>query len=217
VFSLARQAARVIHSGRAVSSFLYFHAEGYLSCCRRRKAGKGALVKSDSVERDSFFEVHRHTKSLRAKLLAIVGNPPDADDLIQDAYIRFIELQRDNVVIESPVAYVRKIAINLALDYLRRNHRSNAIFISSKDVDVVLNQPSADCGPEHRCLHAETLSRVMECLKDLPPKCRRAFILSQFKEYTHAQVSNEIGLSVSMVEKYCKRALQHVRTKVKNN
>lgn len=157
--------------------------------------------------------------SISKSVMHILKNRDDTDDIMQEAWIRYLKITDDHVKIENPQAFLRRVAVNLALDYLRHRHRKNKIFAdvaSAEHADALDNIPTPDVSVEDSLSYASTFQNIMNELDDLPPRCRQAFLLNAIEGQTHVEVSRNMGLSVSAIEKYCRRALLSVRTNVPN-
>lgn len=64
--------------------------------------------------------------------------------------------------------------------------------------------PSAD----RQMIARQDLSLVAAAIRDLPPKCRAAFLLHRFEGLTYREIGDRLGVSVSMVEKHLAEALR---------
>ncbi len=51
-------------------------------------------------------------------------------------------------------------------------------------------------------------------LSELPVKCRQAFVMHRTHGYPYPRIAEELGVSVSSVEKYIIQALKHLRNKL---
>lgn len=164
--------------------------------------------------------IYKHiSPSISKSVMHILKNQEDTDDIMQEAWMRYLKITDDHVKIENPQAFLRRIAVNLALDYLRHRHRKNRIFAdiaTAEHADALDNIPTPDLGLEDLLTYASTFKSIMNELDELPPRCRQAFLLNAIEGHTHVEVSQNMGLSVSAIEKYCRRALQSVRTNVPN-
>ena len=137
----------------------------------------------------------------------------DVDDVIQDAYVRMMEVSSSGASIDTPAAFLFRVCVNLAFDRLRRAQRSERLFASSSSDDVstmLENQPCSEPTPEEECAREDLSKAMLAVLGDLPEKCRHAFILRQFWDYNYREIANDTRLSVSMIEKYVKRASVHL-------
>lgn len=66
---------------------------------------------------------------------------------------------------------------------------------------------SAWGGADSKCIYEELQSQVDKVLDSLPERCREVFILSRFKKMKNREIAEHLGISVSMVEKHIRKAL----------
>jgi len=68
-----------------------------------------------------FSELYeRHYEAVFRAALRVTGNPADAEDVLQNVFLRVLSLGDDNEAATRPVAYFRRAAVNAAVDLLRR-------------------------------------------------------------------------------------------------
>jgi RNA polymerase sigma-70 factor (ECF subfamily) len=134
----------------------------------------------------------------------------DVPDIVQETYCRVLnygELER----IRYPRAFLLRVAHNVALNVAK--HRRTAgdhDAMNVSDLELADEQPSA-----YRRLKAEQeLTIVRAALTELSPKCREVFVLNRFEHRTYGEIAQELGLSVSMIEKYVSQALAHLRKRL---
>lgn len=129
----------------------------------------------------------------------------DADDLIQEAYVRFWEL--DYTSVTHPRAYFLTILRNLIAEQARR-----AKIIPMERMGEIgsLNIISEEPGPEQRASARAELERLRRVLGTLPPQSRRAFELRKLDGLTIHETARTLGVSDSAVEKLLARALARI-------
>jgi RNA polymerase sigma factor (sigma-70 family) len=134
----------------------------------------------------------------------------DVPDIVQETYCRVLssgELER----IRYPRAFLLRVAQNVAINAAK--HRRTAgdyDAVNVEDIELEDEQPSA-----YRHLKAEQeLNIVRAALTELSSKCREVFVLNRFEHRTYGQIAQELGLSVSMIEKYVSQALAHLRKRL---
>jgi RNA polymerase sigma factor (sigma-70 family) len=152
---------------------------------------------------------HEDHKALRRRLALILKEPSDIDDVIQDAYVRIMEIKSSGSKIDNPPAFMHRVCVNLALDRTRQLQRRERLFVSDNFDEVtsmIENQPSRELTPEEYCAREELGKDVMSALQELPEKCRNAFVLKRFWDFNYREIASDINLSVSMIEKHVKRA-----------
>jgi RNA polymerase sigma factor (sigma-70 family) len=153
------------------------------------------------------------TQVLRRRLRLMLRDENDVDDVIQDAYVRMMEISSSGTSIDSPPAFLHRVCVNLAFDRIRRAQRSERLFASSScdDVSTMLeNHPSSEPTPEEHCAREDLSNEMLAVLADLPERCRHVFILRQFWDFNYREIASDTRLSVSMIEKYVKRASVHL-------
>jgi len=134
----------------------------------------------------------------------------DAQEIVQETYCRLQQVSGVETI-EFPQAYLFRTAFNLARDSERRLRRWRAPEeLSSAEQEIPSEAPTP-----YRVLKGEQeLAIVRAALGELTPKCRRAFILNRFRHATYAEIATEMGVSVSMVEKYISQALAHLKSRL---
>jgi RNA polymerase sigma-70 factor (ECF subfamily) len=156
-----------------------------------------------TVER---FEAGRaRLASLAYRLL---GSAADAEDVVQDAFLRWQAADRD--LIEVPEAWLTKVVTNLALDRLRsaQSRRERA-------VGAWLPEPLLDgdpmLGPAETVEQRESVSlAVLLLLERLPPVERAVYILREAFAYSHNEIAEILDISVSASQQHALRARRHV-------
>lgn len=148
--------------------------------------------------------------SLIESAAAIVGCRQRAEDLVQDAYLRFHDNGVDHGV-RQPVAYLFQIVRNLAVDHSRRQRlESRHVASDAHAAADAANQHD----PERIALNRESLDIVASALRELPSACRLAFEMHRLRGLTHKQIAAQLGISSSLVDKHIRRALTHCRDRM---
>jgi RNA polymerase sigma-70 factor (ECF subfamily) len=153
-----------------------------------------------------------HAKLVR-RLSYFLRNPEDAEEIAQLAFVRMVEAGPALDDLTCAHAFLLRIARNLAIDHLRRGMVGQRIF---KSTDL---ETAERCGEFlHGFDDAESvyhdrdlLLKIDHALTALSPKCRATFVMSRGEDKTHGEIAQIMGLSVSMVEKYMRRAMSHIR------
>ena len=155
----------------------------------------------------------RYYKELLNYLSHSVGDRDAAADILQDAYVRAITRNpagAEAAQVDEPRAMLYRIAKNLRVDAYRK-----AVLRQHESLEhVELFAREAD-EPEHQ-LHSAQLTRsLLDAIEALPLRCRQAFILYKFEHLSHAEIAEQMGISINMVEKHiikgmlaCKQCLR---------
>ena len=155
-------------------------------------------------EFSTFFQLHYPTLCARINLL--VQQPDLAEDLVQDAFVKFWETKPVLLSENAAPAYVAKMAVNNALMHLRTKRQQE-----KKRKDFVASQPMANNPTEEGINYNESEKKLLEVLQSLPPSCREIFILSRFEQMSYKEIANHLYLSIKTVENQLLKALKIMR------
>jgi RNA polymerase sigma-70 factor, ECF subfamily len=131
---------------------------------------------------DQIYQAH-HGMVFRTAY-RITGNAADAEDVMQTVFLRLVRLNPD---MENPESYLRRSAVNAALDVVRARHESETL-------EPERMAASGSC-TELRELR-DTLRRA---LAKQPPKMAEMFAMRFFEGYTNPEIAKMLGISQVMV------------------
>jgi RNA polymerase sigma-70 factor (ECF subfamily) len=146
-----------------------------------------------------------HRSALVDYATPIVGDRMRAEDVVQEAYLRFMPTGGlSGPVVEQPIAYLYRIVRNLAVDWTRRR----AIEHRERDVAPVWwAVPAAPRTPEQDAAHRQTLDRVEAALGCLPPDARLAVEMHRFGGFSLKEIASRLGVSVPTAHRIVRDAL----------
>ncbi len=148
-----------------------------------------------------------HRAQLCQTAAKILGSRDRADDVVQDAYLKVIEV-RAVFVVKQPVAYIFRIVRNLAIDHYRRARLESGVFAGAEEGEHV---PSASGTPEAISISCQQLSLVARALEQLPERTRRAFELYRMGGHTQREIARMLAVSPPLVNFMIRDALDHCR------
>lgn len=142
---------------------------------------------------------------LRRRLLALTGNPHDADDLLQETYLRLSRRARARTLArqQQPYAYTCATALNVLRDHWRHPARRE------RCTDR-LPEPSWDGGFARK--EAEAVATAL--LRALSPKEAAAVILVDLEGLTHDTAGERLGAHRGTVQRNRMRGLAKMRAAV---
>jgi RNA polymerase sigma-70 factor (ECF subfamily) len=147
------------------------------------------------------FAAREHRARLHA--LAAQAGTVDAQDLVQDAFLRTVEAaQRTEVT--APLTFLYRVLRNAVIDRVRLKARWAAIVQpQSGDIDT------ADWvhNPERVALATERLSRAVAAIDRMPARRREVFLLHRFEGLTYVDIARRLGVSGKAVEKHVALAM----------
>jgi RNA polymerase sigma factor (sigma-70 family) len=151
-----------------------------------------------------------HYDELRKFLTVKLKSEEEAADITQEACVRVLSL-RVPQDIRQPRAFLFKTALNLVVDTFRQPRRRVPHL---PDETVLASLPSSTPNPESIVEARERLTLLQAAIAELPPKCRRVFLLHKFGNLTHKEIAARLGISRNMVEKHIIKAMTHCRKRL---
>ena len=142
--------------------------------------------------------VTRHIARVRRLLLAVVGNPAEVDDLLQETFLRAY-LNLDSLRDASRFrAWVCGIGINLGRMCLRSLSRQMLSLDELESVGAVALD--SHFSPEKTTERREIIERLSCALADLPPSEREALLLVYRDGLSHRETAEFLDISLSAVK-----------------
>jgi RNA polymerase sigma-70 factor (ECF subfamily) len=142
---------------------------------------------------DIFIE---HRAQLRRIAQKIVGTPQIADEVIQDAYLKIVEMTGVRDILK-PFCYCCQVVRNLALDHCRRQAVESTYRIYPDDGE--LPQVSGGSIPDHQLHGLQVLDAIDRILGGLPSRTRQVFELYRLGGLTQRDIAQQLGCSATLV------------------
>jgi len=159
----------------------------------------------DTAALDEIFIQHR--ARLRYIAYKIVGAPHIADEVIQDAYLKIVEMPTLRDILK-PWCYCCRVVRNLALDHCRRQAVESTYRIYSDDGEL----PQV-CGgdlPDQQLHGLQVIDAIDRALGALPSRTRQVFELSRLAGLTQRDIARRIGCSATLVNFMLRDATQAI-------
>ena len=146
-----------------------------------------------------------HNEALIQFLATRLRSVQEAKEVAQEAYVRLLSLE-DSGAVSFLRAFLFKTAANLAVDRIRSRNRQR------QALDAGLCDESREAPtPDREAASAQEMEIVRHLVAELPPKCRRAFLLHRVHGAEFSEIAEEMGLSERMVRHYVLRAVLYCR------
>ncbi|MGH8185897.1 MAG: RNA polymerase sigma factor [Steroidobacteraceae bacterium] len=146
-----------------------------------------------------------HNESLVHFLALRLHSQQEAQEVAQEAYVRLLNLDRPDAS-RFLRALLFKTAANLAIDRIRRQHT-----IRRNGQTGLFEEFRAAPTPEDTTASSQELELLEKLVGELPPKCRRAFLLHNVHNLEFADIAAQMGLGERMVRTYVTRAVLFCR------
>lgn len=133
-----------------------------------------------------------------------------AEDLSQELFLRLVEGSR-TVQTNGPLgSYLRRMAVNMAIDYLRSERA-----VTFSDVALVADEPTTTA--DAALLEADLQQALQTALRKLPPRCATIFSLSRFEQLSYAEIADQLNISRNTVENQMVKALKILRVLLRDH
>lgn len=148
-----------------------------------------------------------HRPALVRYATRIVGSREAAEDIVQDAFIRFSPANTQGASSRQTLAYLYRIVRNLCLDLIKRQK----VEMRERDTEPPFwSVPRALETPEETVLVSDEIRVVREVLDSLPEDVRIAVEMHRFGEHTLEEVAARLGISVATAYRHVRAALVQV-------
>lgn len=152
------------------------------------------------------FQDHRNL--LFSVAYRLLGSAADAEDVVQDAWIKWSAADRSQVA--EPKAYLTRIVSNLALERLRSTRHKRETYVGPWLPEPILT--SGDTADT--VVDAESVSMaLLVVLETLSPLERAVFVLKEVFDFSHAEIAEAVERSEVAVRQAAHRAREHVRAR----
>ncbi|WP_029433393.1 RNA polymerase sigma factor SigJ [Blastococcus sp. URHD0036] len=151
------------------------------------------------------FDAHR--RLLFTVAYQMLGSVADAEDTVQDAWLRWSAAGRDDV--EDPRAYLVRITTRLALDRLRSAQSRRETYVGPWLPEPLLTGTAPDPADEVELGEQVSLA-LLVVLETLSPVERAVFVLREVFGLPSAEVAAVLGRTEPAIRQLAHRAREHV-------
>jgi RNA polymerase sigma-70 factor (TIGR02957 family) len=161
----------------------------------------------------SVFNEHRPL--LFSIAYRMLGSASDAEDVVQDAWIRY----RDVADVRSPRAFAATIVTRLCLDRLKSARATREEYVGPWLPEPVLTTaaglaPGRSEGPDVTLQRSESVTLAfLVMLETLSPEERAVFLLREVFDYKHEEIAEVLGVSAANSRQLFHRAKERIRSR----
>lgn len=155
-------------------------------------------------------------EDLRPLLFSIayrmVGSSSEAEDIVQEAFLRFHRESSEGVDIESPKAWLSTVTTRLAINHVQSARVRRESYVGTWLPEPILTDPESDVGR-----HAETADSLslafLVLLESLGPVERAVFLLREVFDYGYDEIATIVGKSEDNCRQIAVRARRAIEEK----
>ena len=153
------------------------------------------------LEKEFETKYNNYGKMLFRIAFLYVGNSADAEDILQDVFIKYLSKEQKFKDIEHEKAWFIRVTQNKALDYLRKKGRKS---LSLDDIETFTYEKESSS--------AEILKKVLA----LPEKYKSSVVLYYYNDYTVEEISRILKISKSAVKMRLKRSREILKIELED-
>lgn len=148
-------------------------------------------------------ELQHHIESLRRYAMALVGNPSEADDLVQEALRRVLEHSRKKNEIQNVKSYLFKALRNVRIDQLKMM-KTRGVEVPLEDAAGVLSTKAQ----QDMRLECRDLDKAMSTLTE---EQRQVVLLICMEGFSYEEVADVVEVPVGTVRSRLHRGREALR------
>jgi len=177
----------------------------------RPLAGRLLLMRTETVSANPNILFVENRRALVDYATRIVRDRDSAEDIVQEAWVRFSMRAHQGGEIVQPLRYFYMIVRNIALTWLKRRAMQGKVVVPVPEVEAVpQDAPSAE-----QILYYKDEMRVMAAaISELPERLRIAFRLYKIEGHTLQEVAARLDVSAPRAHQMVKEAGLRVARRV---
>jgi RNA polymerase sigma-70 factor, ECF subfamily len=140
----------------------------------------------------------------------MLGSASDAEDIVQEAFLRFHRETAAGTRVESPKSYLSAVTTRLCIDHLRSARVRRESYVGTWLPEPLLTEETSDA--ERHAETADSLSMgFLVLLESLTPVERAVFLLREVFEYDYDEIASVVGKSEENCRQIAVRARRQVQ------
>ena len=166
--------------------------------------------------------VEREPSRLRSFIRRRVGDPRDAEDVLQDVFYALVEANRLLMPIDHVTGWLFRVARNRVTDLFRKKRpdRFSDAAVADEDgerLPLADLLPSPEAGPEALYARNVLLDELELAIDELPEEQREVFVAHELEGHSFKQMAAETGLSVNTLLSRKRYAVLHLRERLQSS
>ena len=146
----------------------------------------------------------KHETFLKRFISRFLSRPQDIEDVVQDTYLKAFSAEKKQQI-QQPKAFLFRVARNAALTQLTKKSRQVMSYVEDYDGLEIIND---EVTVERPCHGPGKTRHVLPVSPGNDPKCRRVFLMAKVYGMSYKEISAELGIGPSAVEKHVAKGLE---------
>jgi RNA polymerase sigma-70 factor (ECF subfamily) len=138
----------------------------------------------------------------------MLGSAGDAEDLVQEAYLRWESAPAEEV--RSPKAYLSAVVTRLCIDFLKSARVKREVYVGPWLPEPLLTGETPDMTRNVELAESISMAFLL-LLESLGPVERAVFLLHEVFDYSFAEIAEIVGKSEANCRQMARRAKEHLR------
>ncbi len=160
-------------------------------------------LNSNKMQKFTRHELEEFRRDLMLYAQARVGDKALAEDLVQEAFVRYFSRSGSEPV-SSPKGYLIRTVYNLSIDHFRSKQIRLAAVASETD-----KPPDGETSPEQLISESQLQAKFDQAYTALPERQQQIFYMRRMEGHSTAQIASRFNLSRRMVQKYMAQIVLH--------
>lgn len=154
-------------------------------------------------------EFEQHRSYLFAIAYRMLGCVSDAEDMVQEAFVRWQQAALEQEL-RSSRAYLTRVVTRLCMEHLRKAHTQRETYVGPWLPEPLLTSP--DDNPEEHSEKWDTISTAfLLLLETLSPVERAVFLLREVFDYSYREIASIVEKSEANCRQIARRAQHHLQ------
>ncbi len=152
--------------------------------------------------------VERHSRSLFRTAYRITGNSADADDVVQETFLRAYRAIATFDARASFTTWIHRISVNCSLDLLDSRKRRDSRIEQTDDLTTIA---TSEASPDRVVLSAQMQKAMAAALTAMSGNERTAFVLRHFEGMPLEEIGGILGIKMNATKNTIFRAVTKLR------
>ncbi len=146
---------------------------------------------------------NRYYTSLGMYVMRFCGDAEEAEDIVQETFSIVWERYSDRELPDQLRSYLYRVAHNITIDRLRKKNGKETTVSLEAAIMTEITEEAIDT--------SERDAKLWIAIGRLPERCRQVFLMSKRDGLTHAEIADELDISIKTVENQITKALKTLR------